>query len=48
MEILFGHQIVLPKHKKNGQRELAKRLGQLFQILNTAINQKTPKKYFVS
>ena len=29
----------------NGQGELARRLGQLFLILNTAIKQKMPKKF---
>ena len=43
MGILFGCQLYF-QSAKIGQRELAKRQGQLFQILNTASNQKTQKK----
>ena len=31
--------------QRNGQGELARHYGQLFQILNAATNQKTPKKF---
>ena len=40
METLFGRQIVLLMHKKNGQGELARRWNRLFLIFNTAISQK--------